>query len=229
MIETPPLLTIQRAKRRPTSAQVAAFTDVATGFVVDALMGGGALGGGIAPLGGPLSDVKAIAGPALTASNGPGDILATLAAIHLVQTGDILVATCDAWQGCAAAGDRVSGMVRNAGGAALISDGPVRDIDGIHEVGLPLWCTGLNPNTPQETGPGQVGLPIIIGGQRVETGDMVIADRDGVVVVPFEQLDEVIAHLDTVRALETDLDQRIRDGFCEPVTELLASDQVKWV
>ena len=140
MLEEPPKLTVHRGRRRPTEAQIAAFQGVPTGNVVDALHGRGALSPAIKPVFGARHRV---AGPALTAENGPADILATLAAIAFVHPGDILVAGAAGHQGCASAGDRVVGMARNAGAAALITDGPVRDGDGIAEVGLPVWATGF--------------------------------------------------------------------------------------
>lgn len=227
MIEEPPILTLQRPARRPSAAQIAAFQGVPTGFVVDAMGGGGVLDAGVSPL--DPGRVEPVAGPAITADNGPGEVLASLGAIHLASPGDVLIAAFDGFQGCAAVGDRVCGMAKNAGVVALVTDGPVRDFEGIQGVGLPVWCTGLTPDTPTGTGPGKVGLPVQIAGQRVATGDMIVADRDGVVVVPFEQIDDVIAHLETVRKLEAELDGRIAEGFKEPLAELLASDQVKWV
>jgi len=231
MIEAPALLTIKRNTPRPTRAQIAAFQDVPTSFVVDAMHGGGALSSKIKPLGFGRDIDCVAAGPALTADCGPGDILALLAALDSLQDGDIAVSAFHQHQGCAAAGDRVTGMIRNCGGIGLVTDGPVRDYAGIVEVGLPVWCTGLTPNTPHSNGPGVVGGPVQIGGQEVETGDMIIADRDGVVVVPYERLDEVIASLATVTELESALDAELHAGLKVPeaIQDLLKSDQVKYV
>ncbi|MGB3556748.1 MAG: RraA family protein, partial [Jannaschia sp.] len=79
MIEEPKRLRIARDLRRPTAAQVAAFADMPTGFVLDAMLGAGAMSADISPCPG-LPD--RVVGPALPAGNQPGDILATLAAIH---------------------------------------------------------------------------------------------------------------------------------------------------
>jgi 4-hydroxy-4-methyl-2-oxoglutarate aldolase len=230
MIEEPPLLTIKRNGRRPTAAQIAAFQGVPTSFVVDAMYGGGALDAVIRPIGSGLDIDCRAAGPALTVENGPADILAMLAALESIQQGDIVISSCDAHQGCAAAGDRVIGMSRNNGAAAFITDGPVRDYAGIVRVGLPVWCSGLTPGSPFSKGPGKVGYPVNFAGQRVETGDMIVADRDGVVVVPFAQIDPVIAMLGTVTELETALDAEVADGLRLPdaIRDLLASDQVKY-
>ena len=230
MIEAPPLLTIKRSTTRPTAAQIAAFQNVPTGFVVDAMGGGGTLDRAIQPLA-PEALPGHAAGPALTADNGAGDIMATLAALNFLQDGDILMIGFQGHQGCASAGDRVTGMARNCGAAGLITDGPMRDYAGLVEVGLPCWCTGLTPNTPYGTGPGRVGLPTQIGGRQVSTGDMVVADRDGVVIVPFAQIDATIAKLEEVRALEAALDAEVAAGLTlsDSVKALITGDTVRFV
>lgn len=228
MIEEPPVLTIHAAPRRPTPAQIAAFDGVPTGFVVDAMMGGAALDRAIRPM---LDPAGQIAGPALTVDCGPGDILATLAALRVIRPGDVVVAAFAGYQGCAAAGDRLCGMMRNNGAAGFVTDGPVRDHAGITAVGLPVWATGLTPESPFAKGPGKVGFPVQIGSRQVESGDMIVADRDGVVVVPFDRIDAVITALVTVRALEVDLDRQIAEGLKIPpaIEALLDSDAVAWV
>ncbi|MEO0914444.1 MAG: RraA family protein, partial [Pseudomonadota bacterium] len=216
MIEEPAKLRIRREMQRPTAAQVAGFQGVPSGFVVDAMMGAGALAAGIGPVGAGRDIPCVAAGPALTAGCGAGDILATLAALKFIAPGDVLVAAFDGFQGCAAAGDRVIGMARNCGAAGFVTDGPMRDYAGIVEVGLPAWCSGLTPASPFTNGPGTVGLPVQIGGQRVETGDMIVADRDGVVVVPFAEIDAVLHRLPEVSALEAALDAEVAAGLTVP-------------
>ena len=230
MIEEPALITINSTIRRPSVAQIAGFQNIPTGFVVDAMYGAGALDRTIQPVG-DGRDIKCVAaGPALTADCGPADILALVAALNFVQSGDIIVNSFGAHQGCASAGDRVTGMIKNAGGAGLVTDGPARDYEGLVEVGLPLWCTGLTPASPFSNGPGRVGFAIQIGGQEVETGDMIVADRDGVVVVPYERIDETLENLQRVEVAERELDEKVAAGLKVPpnIVELLASDKVKF-
>lgn len=231
MIEEPPALTIKRTTRRPGATQIGAFQGVPTGFVVDALYGSGALSSDIQPIGAGRDLRCVAAGPALTADCGPADILATLASLKFIQPGDIVVAAFAGHQGCAAAGDRLLGMMKNNGAAGFVTDGPMRDYDGVVGVGLPAWCTGLTPASPFAKGPGAVGLAIQIGGREVETGDMIVADRDGVVVVPFEKIDEVILKLAEVKELETALDAEVAEGLEMPdaISELLAGNQVKYI
>ena len=227
MIEAQPPLTIKTTLRRPTKAQIAAFQNVPTGFVVDALLGGGALSSSIQPIGGGRDLRCVAAGPALTADCGAADVLATFAALKSMRDGDVLVSAFAAHSGCAAAGDSLVGMMKNNGAAGFVTDGPVRDYDGIVPVGLPVWCTGLTPASPHMTGPGSVGFPVQIGGQEVETGDMIVADRDGVVVVPFERLDDVFKNLTRIAEMEASLDADVAAGLKIPdwVEAYLASDK----
>jgi len=170
-------------------------------------------------------------GPALTIDTGPGDIMALLAALDSIQEGDILVSAFSGYQGCAAIGDRVAGMVKNNLAKAFITDGPVRDYVGMVGVGLPTWATGINANSPVSQGPGTVGLNIHIGGRSVSSGDMVIADLDGVVTVPFNDIDTVIERLEQIKQLEKDLDREVADGLKIPKStiDLLQSRDVKYI
>ena len=225
MIEEPPLLRIKATRNRPSAEQVAAFQGALTGMVADAMEGRGALDMAIKPVSSALP--QTFVGVALTADNAPGDLLATLGALGHIRPGDVLVAGAQGHQGCAAAGDRVSGMARNAGAVALVTDGPVRDIGGLEGVGMAVFATGLNPNSPYSKAPGRIGFPLQIGGQTVATGDILVGDRDGVVVVPFAKIDTVIARLRQVQALEAALDAEVAKGLAVPdsIRALLDSDQ----
>ena len=230
MIEEPPKLVIKRSWNRPSPLQIAAFENIPTGFVVDAMNGQGTLAPNIKPI---LPDAfnTSIWGPALTIDTGPGDIMALLAALDSIQEGDILVSSFAGFQGCAAIGDRVAGMVKNNHAKAFITDGPVRDYVGMVGVGLPTWATGINANSPVSQGPGTVGLNIHIGGRAVSSGDMVIADLDGVVTVPFNEIDTVIKRLEHIKKLEKEFDQEVHDGLKIPKSthELLQSSDVKYI
>ena len=119
MIEDPPLLKVKKTRRRPTAAQINAFQNIPTAQIVDARGGRGALNMGVSQqtiL--PASGVS-IAGPALTAENASADVLASFAAIHYAEAGDILVAGFSGNQSCAGAGDRLCGMLINVGAVEI--------------------------------------------------------------------------------------------------------------
>lgn len=227
MFEAPPLLTIKRNMRRPSEAQIAALQGVPSAVASDAMDGAGALDGRI----GHMSGDTHIVGPALTAWSGAADLLALHACKRFIKKGDVVIAAFDGHQGCAAFGDSLGGMVANAGGAAIVSDGPVRDLAGLSNVALGVWATGTISSTPYENGPGRVGLPVQMGGQQIDTGDFIIADADGVVVVPFDQIDVVAKRSRAILKMEQDGDKAVRDGLVMPQSyeELLDSDRVRWV
>jgi 4-hydroxy-4-methyl-2-oxoglutarate aldolase len=214
MLEEPPVLTIRPDFARPTASQVDAFRDVTTGFVCDAMSGQGALDCTIQPIGaGRDIDCRAV-GPALVADNGPAEILATMAALHILQPGDIVVSAVHGHRNCSASGDQFCGMLKNKGAAGFVTDGQMRDYDGIVEVGLPVWCAGLSPNSPYSNGPARVGFAANVGGRQIESGDLIVADRNGVVVVPFAEIDAVAAKLVEVMKMEAALAEKVHDGFC---------------
>lgn len=230
MIEEPPILQIQKPTRRPTEAQIAALRDQPTGFLCDAMDGRGAIDPGL-----QLLDTEALptqfCGVAITADNGPDDILGLLGALSQVQPGDVVVAATGGWRGSAVTGDRVMGMYKNNGAVGFVTDGMVRDHEGLVEVGLPIVCAGMNPNSPYSKGPGKVGTPVVIGGVQVASGDLIVADRTGTVVVPFDKIDAVIATLERIAVLEAETDAKVAAGQKIPaaIAELVDSDKTAWL
>ena len=224
-------LRLKKNWKRPSKKQLKAFENIPTGFVTDALDGEGTLSIDIKPVGDGRDINCVVVGAAVTAGNNAADIMGTLAALSFIQDNDVLVASVSGHQGNAAAGDRVMGMLKNCGGAGFVTDGPMRDYVGLIEVGLPAWCTGLTPASPFTKGPATVGLPINIGGQKVESGDIIVADLDGVVVVPHSKIDIIIERLLHIADLEYSLDAEVREGLKipGPVREMVLETNVKFV
>ncbi len=83
--------------------------------------------------------------------------------------------------------------IQNLGVAGLVTDGLVRDGQEIRELEFPVWCRGTTPTASAKRGPGSVGGAVAIGGLLVRDGDLVIADDDGVVIWPKEQIPELLA------------------------------------
>ncbi len=226
MIEDPPLITLRRKVPRPTEGQLAALAGTPTGFVVDALEGRAALPPAIKPV---APEYAAFCGVALPCHAGPADNLAILAALPVVQAGDVVIAATDAFQAVAVVGDLLLGMLRNRGAVAFVTDGTVRDLPGLREARLPCFAAGVTPNSCVRNGPGTVNLPIVIGGVTIGPGDVVIGDQDGVVVVPFDRIDAVIARLAQVRAAEKELLAKVENGLGVPswIEELYRSGKVR--
>jgi len=230
MIENPPLIQIKKksSRKKPSQEQIDGFKNIPTGFICDALNGYAALDPSIKPLSIPGKKVKQIVGPALTVFSGAADVLGMAIALSEIQPGDIVVNGVSGFQGTAAVGDRIAGMIKNNGGVGLVTDGPMRDLDGIIETGLDCFCTGLNPNSPFNSGPAKIGFPINIGGTTVSSGDIIVADSDGVTVVPFDKIDEVLRKLDRIIEVESAMDKQVSEGLkiSQKALDYLKSDQV---
>ena len=209
MLENPPVLTIYRGHRRPDESLLAAFRGVQTSHVADAMEGRGALDWRIKPLDCMNS---MFIGSALTAHSYPADILGTIGAVMEASAGDVVMCANDGYTGTAVVGDLTAGMMRNRGVAAFVTDGLARDRAGIIATGLPLFAAGISANSPAKMGPGQVGGPIVLGGVRVCSGDIVVGDADGVVVVPLAQAEMVLERLKTIQAAEKSAMEAVKAG-----------------
>lgn len=231
MIEEPPLLTINRRVERPDPKLVAKLRGAQTGHIVDVLGGLGAMTAAIKPVAGAPPAMWPLCGPALTCACKPGDHLALIGALAESKPGDVIVAAIDGYLGTAVVGDLMMGIAKNRGLAGLVTDGAVRDVDGILKVGLPVFCAGVSPNSPAKTGPGTVGTPVTLGGLTVSSGDVVVGDRNGIVVVPKARLEDVIAGLEHVRALEEKMDKAVADGltFSERWRGLLDPARIRYL
>jgi 4-hydroxy-4-methyl-2-oxoglutarate aldolase len=128
-------------------------------------------------------------------------------------------------------GDLLLGVARNRGAVAFVTDGLVRDQADIEALGLPCYAAGATPNSPARNGPGAVGQPVQCGGLTIATGDLVIGDRDGIVVVPAKAIDQTLARLAAVKESEAAMLARVKAGLSEVgfVADLLKSDRVRRV
>jgi 4-hydroxy-4-methyl-2-oxoglutarate aldolase len=228
LIEDPPLLTILLDRPRPEAALVARFQGAMTGHVIDAMDGAGALAAPIKP----IDPARAsFVGVALPCQTGPGDNLAVMAAVALARTGDVIVVAAEGFTGSAVVGDNVAWMARNAGAAAIVVDGAVRDAAGIRDIGLPVFAAAVTPNSCARSGPGRVGLPVVCGGVAVAAGDVLVGDADGIVVIPAVMLAGVASRLDRVREAERALQARIAEGITHPdaIAALLNGGNVRYV
>ncbi|WP_052213601.1 RraA family protein [Belnapia sp. F-4-1] len=212
MLDNPPLLTIHRGHRRPSPALLERFRGAQTSHLVDAMAGRGAMHWAVKPLD-PAN--ASFVGPALTAFAYPADIVGVYGALAEAQAGDVIVVANDAYLGAAAIGDIVAGMMQNKRVAAFVTEGAARDKAGILATGLPVFAAGVVPTSPAANGPGVVGAPVICGGLAVRSGDIVIGDADGVVVVPLDQAEGVAAALDAVRTAEAKAIAAVEAGAVE--------------
>jgi 4-hydroxy-4-methyl-2-oxoglutarate aldolase len=227
MAVMPPAITIRKTFSRPNSADVAALTGVQSGYVVDARGRKGALDHHIRA----LTDNSAFCGVAVTVQTRPRDNLACWSALDACRPGDVLVIACNNYEEASVIGDVFVAMAKNNGVVACVTDGMVRDIAGINEVGMPVFARGLTPNSPFKDGPGEIGLAVAIGGVTVTSGDVIVGDRDGVVVVPRGEIGAVLQELNAVRAKEAKMESGVKSGQKTPpwLAEALQSKGVRYI
>ena len=208
MIEDPVALTIRRTIQRAPKELVAAFAGAETGMVADAANGCGALHHSIKP----LDPGHAFSGTAVTTGQNPGDLLGAMAMLDFVEPGDVLVIATRGDESGATIGDNYALAAKQRGVVAIVTDGMGRDIAGILRVGIPVFCRGLTPNSGFRNGPATVNLPVSLGGQIVEPGDILVGDRDGIVVVPRGQAATIAEKLRHVQELEAASQKRLAAG-----------------
>ena len=228
MLKDPPLLSVRRNFKRPDLAVVDTLIGAQTGHITDARYGRGALDAAIKPVDPANATFAGVAYPVTTFAD---DNLAILAVLAYVKPGDVIVVAADGFSRTAVVGDNIAMMAKNAGVRAIVIDGMARDLDGIVGAGLPLHARGITPNSCVKNGPGKVGFEVVVGGVSVAPGDVVIGDRDGIVVIPQGELAHVVSHLDEIRRLEAETQAKIRAGMTCPdnIRALLASGNVVFV
>jgi regulator of RNase E activity RraA len=127
-------------------------------------------------------------GPAVTVKVFPGDNLMVHKALDIAKPGDVVVVDSSSSTMNAVLGDLISAKARHRGIAGFVVDGLVRDVPGIRALGdFPVFARGITPIGPLQRGPGELNYPVSVGGIVVQSGDLIVGDVDGVVVIP--QLD----------------------------------------
>ncbi|WP_089656960.1 RraA family protein [Franzmannia pantelleriensis] len=160
----------------------------------------------------PLHNEGGLAGPALTVRCRPGDNLFLHKAIDLAQPGDVIV--------CDGGGDLTNALMgelmliyaAKRGVAGFVLNGAVRDVEAIREFNLPLFAAGVTHRGPYKNGPGEVNVPVNFGGMIIEPGDLVLGDSDGVLSVPYDSLDEVLAQAKSKQEAENKQMSEIHSG-----------------
>ena len=180
---------------------------------------------GVAPLVKPAPGAPNVVGPAFTLRNIPAredlDHVGVFQdpdhpqrkAVETAPPGSVLVQDCRGERSVASVGSILALRLARRGVAGMVSDGPVRDSGTIAELGLPIWCAGASaPLNLAKHHAVDMNVPIACGGVAVYPGDIVVADVDGVVIVPREMAAEVASDAAEQEQLELFISQRIGEG-----------------
>jgi 4-hydroxy-4-methyl-2-oxoglutarate aldolase len=178
---------VQSPWRRPDNSLLEAFGSASSAQVADSMSRLGAMDVGIKP----VWPSSRIIGAALTVWCHAGDNLMLHKAISLAQPGDVIVVNTQGNVTNSPFGELIATSAVQVGIRAVIVDGTVRDVEALQTLKLPVYARGLCSNGCNKDGPGEVGAIIACGGVAVRSGDIIIADRDGVAVVPLDAAPEI--------------------------------------
>jgi 4-hydroxy-4-methyl-2-oxoglutarate aldolase len=140
----------------------------------------------------PLTRGQRISGQAFTAYPFPGDGLIGHRAIQLAGPGHILVFANGGCGPMVMFGGQVALAARRQGIRGAVVDGCIRDTDALAEMQFPVWSTGVYAGHLNKVGQGSINVPIVCGGVLVEPGDVIVADSDGVICIPVDQVAAVV-------------------------------------
>lgn len=151
-------------------------------------------------------------GPAVTVKTRPGDNLMVHKALDIAEPGDIVVVDAGGDLTNAIIGELMVAHAAQRGLGGIVIFGAIRDSEEIAEGSFPVFAAGVTHRGPYKDGPGEVNVPIAVDGMVIEPGDLVCGDADGLVVVPFEHVEEVHAAAAKKHEAETRQMQAIREG-----------------
>ncbi len=192
--------------QRPLAAVVAGPGKGETTYVTDTMNRFGGMDANVRP----VDPAMRLAGPAVAVRVPPGDYLMDYKAMEIAQPCDIIVIEARGFTSVAQRGDLVSMIGRRLELGGMVTDGSLRDLAGIRAVRFPVFAADwLVPNGARRNGPGEVNVPVAVGGVPVLPGDVVLGDANGVVVV---LRDDTAAVLEAARAVAEYEKVRLRES-----------------
>jgi regulator of RNase E activity RraA len=180
---------INQRQPRPAADLLARFVGLPTAVVSDnmhRLFGGGA---GLRP----LRPGSSLCAPAFTVRVRPGDNLMVHKALDIAEPGDVVVVDAGGDVSNAIIGEIMWRYAERRSLAGFVIDGAVRDTGVLSGDGLPVFARGITHRGPYKDGPGEIGYPVAIGGMVVNSGDIVLGDDDGLLVVPLDAAGAIAA------------------------------------
>jgi regulator of RNase E activity RraA len=160
----------------------------------------------------PMHKGGRLGGPALTVKCRPGDNLMIHKALDMAQPGDVIVVDAGGDLTNSLFGELMLSYAVTRKLAGIVLNGAVRDIDVVSAGSFPLYAAGVTHRGPYKDGPGEINVPIAIDGMVVHPGDLMLGDADGLLCVPFDDVEQVLAASREKVALEEKTIANIRAG-----------------
>ncbi|CAN0656940.1 4-hydroxy-4-methyl-2-oxoglutarate aldolase (plasmid) [Nitratireductor aquimarinus] len=203
---------VRKRQRRVEQSTIDAFRELPVANVSDCMSRMYAGGARLRP----IHDAQSVlAGPALTVRTRPGDNLMLHHALDIAEPGDVIVVDAGGDLTTAILGEIMVAIAKKRGIAGIIVNGAIRDAHEIRRMDFPLYAAGVTHRGPYKDGPGEVNTTIAIDGMVIEPGDLVLADGDGVLTVPFDQTETILAATRRKQDAEQVEMAKIADGSVE--------------
>jgi 4-hydroxy-4-methyl-2-oxoglutarate aldolase len=180
---------IVRSTRRPDADAVAVLEKAGVATAHEAMGRRGLT----APVLRPIYPGARIAGRAVTVLSHPGDNLMIHACIEQCGPGDVLVIATTSLSTDGMFGELFATQLATRGVRGLVTDAGVRDVAELTAMGFPAWSRAVSAQGTVKASPGSVNVPVVVAGAIVRPGDVIVADDDGVLVVPLEDAPQVAA------------------------------------
>ncbi|MGH8739292.1 MAG: RraA family protein [Burkholderiales bacterium] len=197
--------------RRPDPRLVAEFAKMVTPHLSDSmerLYAGG-------PQLRPMYKGGTLAGPAFTVKTAPGDNLLVHKALDTARPGDVIVVDAGGFADHAIIGELMAARAKQRGIAGLVIWGAIRDSAELGAGSYPVFACAVTHRGPYKNGPGEINVPIAMGGMPVNPGDIIVGDADGLVAIPQDQAERILASAKSILEKETASMQQIQAGTVE--------------
>lgn len=155
---------------------------------------------------------KKLVGTAFTVKTRPGDNLLIYKALMTLSPGHVLVVDGAGATTNALVGELMMLYAQQRGCVGFILDGAIRDSAAFHEADFPCYARSVSHRGPYKSGPGAINVPVEIGGQVVQPGDLVVADEDGVVTFPVSDADRILQAVSKTASFEAAIKAEIATG-----------------
>ena len=179
----------------------------------------------------PMHGREKLLGSAFTVRTRPGDNLIVHKALDMLEPGDVLVVDAGGDTTNAILGEIMMRIAIKNGATGIVVDGAIRDAASFSEAGFPCFARGATHRGPYKDGPGEVNVPITVGGAIVRPGDVVVGDADGVVVVPLEEAVELAEKVRKIVEKEAVMMREIDEGTIDRswINKTLKQRGCQWI
>lgn len=216
-------------RKLPELAMLAAFSQIPAANIADTMERSCAMNPRVRLFSRPAAPI--VAGPALTVRTRAGDNIMIHQALDMACEGDILVVSNEGDGSRALMGEIMFAYAQHKKIAAIVLDGPIRDVDAVSKMSLPVYATGTTPGGPYKEGPGEINVPVACGEISVCPGDIVVADADGVIAIPLRDAGVVLEAAKKLSELDAAKVKAAADGTAkrEWVAKTLEAKGVKFI